>query len=151
MKWTMRDGRSVPTDEVFEAWTSGNSERMLQALDLPAHPVDRHFLLLNLCERAYALRKRNPEMRELARWIGREHVREFPNLREPLCREMGGVLPRVPTFQHLAILLTESGEYDEAIAVCEAAIRHGLSDGTKGGFIARIERIRKKAAVGGGT
>jgi hypothetical protein len=58
---------------------------------------------------------------------------------------MGGVMPRVPTFQNLAILLTEDGDFPEAMKVCQAAQNYGLSDGTKGGFAARIERIQRKA------
>jgi hypothetical protein len=140
-----RQGRSVPADDVFEAWTSGDIDRMLGALDYDTNPIDRHFLLLNLCKQAYAARKRDPAMRDLARRVAVRHVEEFPSLVEPLRREMGGFLPRVPTFQNLATLLTEDGAYDEAIAVCEAAMTHKLSDGTKGGFADRIQRIRRKA------
>ncbi len=33
---------------VFTAWTSGDLQRMLAVVDEPCHPVDRHFLLLNI-------------------------------------------------------------------------------------------------------
>lgn len=145
VKMISREGRSVPADEVFEAWTSGDLDRMVQALEYETNPVDRHFLLMNLCKQAYAARKRDPAMRDLARRVGFQHVEEYPSLVKPLRREMGGLLPRVPTFQKLVTLLTEDGKYDEAIAVCEAAITHKLSDGTKGGFAERIQKIRKKA------
>ena len=60
-------------------------------------------------------------------------------------RELGGVLPRVSTFQHYAAVLAERGEFERAVHVCEAAIAFGLHDGTKGGYEGRIERIKKKA------
>jgi len=145
VKMITRQGRPVPVDEVFEAWTSGDIDRMVRALNHETNPVDRHFLLMNLCKQAHMARKRDPAMRDLARRVGFQHVKEFPSLVNPLRREMGGFLPRVPTFQNLATLLTEDGKYDEAIAVCEAAITHELSDGTKGGFGERIQRILKKA------
>ncbi|MFU8815520.1 MAG: hypothetical protein ACNA7W_09250 [Pseudomonadales bacterium] len=54
-------------------------------------------------------------------------------------------LPRVPTFQKYATLLTEDGEYGTAIEVCRRAISFGLEDGTKAGYEGRIARIEKKA------
>ena len=61
--------------------------------------------------------------------------------------EAGHDLPRVPTFQHYATLLTERGQFERVIQVCESAIGFGLDDGTKGGYKGRIERIKKKAAA----
>jgi len=57
---------------------------------------------------------------------------------------MGGTLPRVSTFQHLATVFTEDREYEVAIQVCESAIAFEISDGTKGGFHGRIAKIRRK-------
>ena len=147
MKTIIREGRSVPTDEVFEAWTSADLQRMVRALSLKTNPVDRHFLLMSLCQQAYRLRNAEPPMRELARRVGLQHVQEFDDLRGPLVRDLG-VVPRVPTFQTLSTLLAEDGDYQQAIEVCEKAIRFGLSDGTKGDFPARLERLRKQAAHG---
>ncbi len=149
MKTILREGRAVPADEVFEAWTSGSIARMVKALALPTNPVDRHFLLMNLCQQACTARKSDPAMRALARRVGLQHVQEFPRLAESLRRDMGGFLPRVPTFQNLATLLAEEGDFNGAIRVCEAALRSGLSDGTKGGFVGRIERLRKQAERAG--
>ena len=59
-----RCGRQLAADEVFEAWTSGELDRMVQALLLPTHPVDRHFLLMGIVEQSYKLQGLD-EMREL--------------------------------------------------------------------------------------
>lgn len=146
MATVIRLGRPVKADEVFKAWMSADIDRMTKALPLRTNPIDRHFLLLNLCQKAYALRKTDLTMRELARRVGRLHVQEFASLAAPLWQDMGGIMPRVPTFQNLATLLTEDGEFAEAISVCETAQKYGLTDGTKGGFPERIECIRRKAA-----
>lgn len=130
--------------EAFDAWMSGDVPRMVRALPLPAKPIDRHFLLMTLCRLAYAQRKVAPEMRRLATDIGLLHIQEFPSLREPLRKDLG-LLPRVSTFAHVATLLTEAGDHARAIAVCEEAIGHGLSDGTKGGYQGRIARLRKES------
>lgn len=42
----------------------------------------------------------------------------------------------------LATTLSDCGRWDEAIEVCERAIDLGLTDGTKGGYVSRIERLR---------
>ena len=133
---------------MFEAWTSGDLKRMVSALSLRTNPVDRHFLLMNLCQQAYRLRNAEPAMRELAQHLGLQHVQEFENLRGPLVRDLG-VLPRVPTFQNLSTLLAEDGQYQAAIELCEKAIGFGLTDGTKGGFPARIARLKRQAAIAG--
>lgn len=71
---------------------------------------------------------------------------ERPAIAPALRAEMGGVLPRVATFAHLATVLAEDGAVAEAIAVCETAKLHGLHDGTQADYSGRIERIRKRAA-----
>lgn len=138
-----REGSVRKADEVFRAWTSTEFARMEKAADLPTNPIDRHFLLLQICEQAYQDRT-NPEMRSKFLAYARLHLREFPNLAPALKRDFGGTLPRVPTFQNLATVLTEDGAFDEAVAVCEAALAHGLHDKTVSGFEGRIARIRRK-------
>jgi len=52
--------------------------------------------------------------------------------------------PRFPSFQRLAIIYERLGKYDEAIKICEKALKYGLVDGTKSGFEGRIERLKKR-------
>lgn len=144
----LRNGVSIPADEVFEAWTSGNLPRMLAARSLKTHPVDRHFLLQTIVKLTYSERAR-PDMRALCLETATQHVAEFETIAPVLASDFGGWLPRVPTFATLATLLVEDARYAEAIAVCEKAIGFGLHDGTKGDFPGRIERIRKKASKSG--
>jgi len=141
----MRNGVSMPADDVFEAWTSGSLPRMLAARGLNTHPIDRHFLLQGIVELTYKERER-PGLRALCLETARQHVSEFSTIAPVLADDFGGTLPRVPTFATLAALLVEDGRFEEAISICEQAMQLGLRDGTKGGFSARIERIRKKAA-----
>jgi hypothetical protein len=122
---------------------------MLRALATSTNPVDRHFLLLTIVQQAY--RNRNdPEIRSIFLKHARQHVDEFSGLADPLKREFDGKLPRVPTFEYLATVLVEEGQYDDAIAVCQKALSFGLDDGTKSGFEGRIERITKKQQRAGG-
>ena len=142
-KWIEREGEFVQADEAFNAWTSGDFATMVQALEIPTNPIDRHFLLLSIVEKAYKERG-DPSMRSLFLKHAQQHVDEFPGLVTPLKQEFDGQLPRVPTFQYLATVHTEDGRFDEAIEICECALTFDLHDGTESGFEGRIQRIQKK-------
>ena len=143
--YVLREGKSIQADEAFFAWTSGDLVRMVRALAVRTNPIDRHFLLMGIVAATY--KKRNdPLARRTCVDVGRMHVAEFPAIAPALRADMGGVLPRVATFAHLATVLAEAGALAEATAVCEAAILHGLHDGTKADYSGRIERMRKRAA-----
>ncbi|MFC4540823.1 tetratricopeptide repeat protein [Halosolutus amylolyticus] len=55
-----------------------------------------------------------------------------------------GDVPRIPSFKRLAIIYEKQDQYEEALNVCDQALEIGTTDGTKGGFEGRKERIRKK-------
>ena len=139
---TIRGGKFVPTDEVMDAWISRDLNRMLRALALDTNPVDRHFLLLGITRETYRLRS-DPTMASECARISEMHLAEFQQLAPALKAEFDGCLPRVPTFQNYATLLTEQGDFAHAVWVCELALSYGLSDGTQSGFKGRIARIRK--------
>ena len=138
----------IPADEAFEAWSSQDLTRMRAAMPVRTNPIDRHFLLMGIVGQCY-VRRTDREMRALFLETARRHVNEFPSIAAPLAQDLG-VLPRVPTFAQLATVLTEDGHFDEAVHVCEAAIRFGLHDGTKGDFAGRIARIRKTQGLSPG-
>lgn len=141
--YVTRLGRNVLADEVFFAWTSGDLERMLLARSLQTNPIDRHFFLLGIVQATYG-RRREGEMRRRCRETAARHIAEFPSILRPLVEDVG-LLPHVPTFEQFATVLTEDGEFDATVAVCEQVLAFGLHDGTKGDYQGRIERIRKKA------
>jgi len=133
---------------IWEALGSGDLDMMLRALDIPGYTPERHFILSSIVSVTYAMREEDPEMRALCEAIAWKHIEEFPRLARSL--KAGGrlnkanpTLPRVPTFQYLATILSEKAEYDKAVEVCNRAISFGLSDGTKGDYQGRIKRIRQ--------
>lgn len=138
-----RDGKSEPVDEVFIAWTSGTLEEMIDATNSKTHPVDRHFLLQRIVGESYKLRK-NEKYQNICLVYAEQHFSEFDDLAPALKKDMSDTLPRVSVFQNYATVLTETGEYNHAIRVCEKAVEYQLQDGTKSGFKGRINRIRKK-------
>lgn len=141
--YTIRGGKSVRTDAVFDAWVSGDLKVMLRALPLKTNLVDRHFLLQGIVGETYRLRADSKMATECAR-VAEIHLAEFQQIAPVLKAEFDGELPRVSTFQHYATLLTDTGDFDRAVWVCELAKCYGLSDGTKSGFDGRIARIRKR-------
>jgi hypothetical protein len=109
--------------------------------------IDRHFELLQAVEDFYRRRHESPEMRRLCEATARQHLLEFPGMIEALKKlgAQGGDdnLPRVPTFQYYATLLSEECRFDEAVEICELALNYDLHDNTVGGFEGRIERIQR--------
>ena len=55
-----------------------------------------------------------------------------------------GEVPRIPSFKRLAIIYEKQERYADAIAVCDQALEIGTTDGTKGGFEGRKDRLCKK-------
>lgn len=146
VRYTMRDEQFVETDAVFDAWTSGDIEKMRAALSEKTNLIDRHFLLMGLVDQSYKRRKEDKEWERLCADISELHIKEFPEIKPALVKSLDGILPRVTTFQKYATLLTEQNDFDRAAEVCEIALSLGLRDGTKSGFEGRIERIKRKAA-----
>lgn len=128
---------------MFDAWTQGNLDEILSVINEETNPIDRHFLLQRIVKETYSDRE-DPKMRNLCRRVAQHHLDEFPEIAPALKKDMGGTLPRVSTFQHYATVLTEDGEFERAVEVCQQAMDFGLHDGTKTGFEGRIERIRRK-------
>lgn len=142
--YVSRLGKSVPADEAFQAWTSGDLDEMLRATSTKTNPIDRHFLLQSIVGVTYKLRKEE-KYRKLCIEYAEKHLQEFPKIAPVLKKDMDGNLPRVTTFQYYATVLTEDGNFDKAIAICEDALKYGLHDNTQSGFEGRIEKIRKSA------
>lgn len=138
-----RGGNNQKADHAFLAWTSGNLNKMLKSVNKPTNPVDRHFLLMEIVKLTYKDREKQ-KSRALCLDHGFLHMSEFPSIKPHLIKEMDGILPRVSTYQHIATVLGENGDFSRAIDVCQDAIKLGLQDGTKSGFEGRIKRFRKK-------
>ncbi len=142
--YTSRQGKTVQVDDAFKAWTSGDLSKMLKAVDSKTNLIDRHFLLQSIVDATYKLRKEE-KYKTLCIKHAEKHLQELPNIAPALKKDMGGKLPRITTFQNYATVLTEIGQFEEAIAICEQAIFYGLHDNTKSGYEGRIKRISKKA------
>lgn len=149
--YTIRGGKSIETDAVFDAWTSGDLDAMVAALGLRTHPVDRHHLLNCLVDESYK-RRDDPAMADLCDSTAEIYLLEMPALLRAVRKEWSdGLAPYVSIFPKYATLLTERKQFDRAIEICELALRKKLHDNTQSGFEGRIERIKKLQAKANGT
>jgi len=128
-------------DEVFYATFSDDINKMLMVVDIKTIPINRHYLLQTIVNHSYKLRKED-KYKDICLKYAEQHLKELDEIIPVLLGK--GQLPRVTTFQHYSTVLTDEGEFEKAIKVCELAISLGFDDGTKGGYQSRIERINKK-------
>jgi hypothetical protein len=125
--------------------------------------IDKHFKLVELIEATYKQRE-NPESLHLCIKYCREQIKLFPEFREAYWDEQiaanedmseywetlkaeNRIDIRIPSFQRLAKILEEQGDIAGAIHVCKLAVSSNLTDGTKGGFEGRKERLLRKLGV----
>jgi hypothetical protein len=152
-----RFGLSVPADEVFLAWTSGDLERMLGALPLSSNAVDRHHLLQCTVQALYRLRT-DAKKRKLLFEVAALHLQEMEGLIKGLRRDdlaskersrrhaeershrtgvppplievvPGGAMPAIETFILLVRSLCEDERYEDARNVWRRAHEVGYLSG----------------------
>lgn len=134
----------IQLDVVDNAINSDNLNEMLKVVRYKTTPITRHFLLQTIVQKTYKLRQDNKYL-ELCIKYSELHLNEFPEIEPELTKDNDGVTPYVSTFKLYATVLTEIGEYDKAISVCEQAIKYDIYDNMKLGFQGRIASIRRKA------
>lgn len=119
---------------------------LLKALEAEGdNPTDRHFVYNSLIDLYYKQRDERDDAIENCITYCKEDIERIDEFLRAWGAGPGNPKPpRIPAFKRLAIIYEQRGEYQQAIEVCERAIDLGLSDGTKGGFEGRLERIMKK-------
>ncbi|WP_052406638.1 hypothetical protein [Clostridium culturomicium] len=111
-------------------------------------PIDIHFFY-NACIELYY----KPKNRDI---LDIEEAKKYCYLdiqlalqEEKAIRGIGnGEFPFMPSFKQLTIILEKENNYDEAIRICEIAIKLNLDDSTKGGYIKRLEKLKRKNNIG---
>ena len=109
-----------------------------------ATPVDKHFFLMGAADCYYKQRESREDALALVEKYHMMDVKLFPQYKGPLVKDMGGILPRIPSFQQLAIMYEKAGRYQDAIDICKLAMNYGLTDTTKSGYAGRLEKLQKK-------
>lgn len=119
---------------------------LLKALDVEGKHTDRHFTYNELIDLYYKQRDTIPRALNKCIRYCEEDIEWFRKHKQDLIKELGR-MPLIPSFSRLAIIYEKQGKFKKAAGICKKAIGNGLNDGTKGGFEARLERLKKKIDV----
>ena len=132
--WTRKYAGNVSQflDAISEGVSPDLRKRMLlEAIKRATNSVDKHFPRTKLAEMAY----KDENFTECERYcldiINELDRKKFKDA-------------RVVAFSRLAIMYEKQGRIADAINISERALKLGQHDNTKGGYPARIERLRKK-------
>lgn len=109
-------------------------------------PYELHFIYNGFIKLFFKHRNRIPDAEEKLITICKRDIELFPKFRDAWFSRNPDYkfLPRIPSFQRLIQVYEKRNQLEEAIKVCELAIQYGLDDGTKGGFEARLQKLKKK-------
>lgn len=101
-----------------------------------------HLVRLRSIEESFKL-KENSDSFERCLLLCREDIEAYPSYIAEYRSEIGPPDPIVYSFQRLAALYELAGNYQAAISVCESAYKNNVRDKSKGGWPAKIERLKK--------
>ena len=104
--------------------------------------LDAHFFYQEAAEYYYKQRNSNPNAIHFAEECCQLDVSLFPQY-APLMKAEYGAIPRIITIKRLIGIFENAGRLQEAIKTCKMAIQYGLSDNTKGGYPAKLEKLEK--------
>ena len=133
--WAVADNDYAVADKIIE-----HCDKIYEK----ATPVDKHFYLMGAADCYYKQRDSREDALALAEKYHLMDVKLFPQYKGQLVKDMGGILPRIPSFQQLAIMYEKAGRYQDAIDICKLAMNYGLTDTTKSGYAGRLEKLQKK-------
>lgn len=106
--------------------------------------IDLHFTYNRYIEIYY--KKRDIDKKAIEKCVEYciKDINILPHFLKQWLQEMGPPLPRIPSVDRLRIIYEKQGRYEEAIRICELALKYGLEDNSKHGYKGHIERLKKK-------
>lgn len=133
--WAVSEKNYALADKIISA----GKELDIRESDL----LDAHYFWQKAAECYYKQRDHRADAIDLTIEFCLQDIRMFPKYVRLMQKEFGSI-PEITTFQRLAILYEKNGQYKEAIEICNLAIKYGLTDSTKGGYPARLQKLEKK-------
>lgn len=116
-----------------------------------ARLIDKHFFYLHAAECYYKQRDIRNDAYDLCEKYCLLDIALYEQFHDQMSEEWksmqtrgGDFDGRIESYKRLAILYEKTNRYSDAIKICESALKFNQEDGTKGGFKARIEKLRKK-------
>jgi hypothetical protein len=134
-------------DPGFRDDNGETTEAPMGTLETESDPWQRHLIYTRNIEAVYRKRKASDDAHDRAIDLSEKYINELQDLKPAVFERFGDEPKVILAFKLLTIILEEDGEYDRAVAICQAALANGIDDGTKTGFEGRIGRIFKKKAA----
>lgn len=131
------------------------SEKILmKALRVKGDILDKHFIYITLIKLYYRQRNISKGALEKCIYYCQEDIKNFPKFKKAWIKDerRQGLkkselyIPRVPSFERLAIIYEKQRRLSEAMEVCKKAIECKLD----GGFENRLKKLKKKSEKKGG-
>ncbi len=125
------------------------SEKILmKALGVKGDILDKHSIYITLIKLYYRQRNILKGALEKCIYYCKEDIKNFPKFRKAWIKneKKQGLkkselyIPRIPSFERLAIIYEKQGRLSEAIEVCRKAIEYKLEEG----FENRLKKLEKK-------
>ena len=125
------------------------SEKILmKALGVKGDILDKHFIYITLIKLYHRQRNILKGALEKCIYYCEEDIKNFPKFRKAWIeneRKQGLkkselYIPRIPSFERLAIIYEKQGRLSEAMEVCRKAIEYKLEEG----FESRLKKLEKK-------
>lgn len=132
--WAVADKNYTLADKIINI---GNTIKIFDS-DL----LDAHYFWQESAECYYKQREIREDALQLTIQFCLKDIEMFPQYSIKMKQDMG-VIPRIITFQRLAIIYEKNKQYDKAIELCKLAISYDLTDSTKGGYSKRLEKLQK--------
>ena len=106
--------------------------------------VNKHFFFNNCIELYY--KPQNDEFNDVEKAIHYcySDIDLVKNNLKEIKKIGNGKLPSIPSFKQLSIILEKQEKYNDAIKVCDMAIKLGLNDKTQKGYLGRKEKLKNK-------
>ncbi len=108
--------------------------------------TDTHFIYNHLIEASYIQREQDENALQRTVDYCLSSIKLYTLNEKKILKalNLNKEVPRVPAFKQLAIIYEKPKQFEKAIDICELAIKFNQTDGTKGDFQGRIEKLKKK-------
>ncbi|MBU8768274.1 hypothetical protein [Cytobacillus oceanisediminis] len=113
------------------------------------NPIDLHFTYNSLIKLYYKESDKKQDALDKCVNYCLKDIALFPKFQKAYIAEythrgVTPMIPRIPSFQQLAIIYEKQRKYKQALQICKRALEFGLHDNTKDGFEGRIKKLEKK-------
>ncbi|GGP64091.1 hypothetical protein [Shewanella saliphila] len=138
------DDKSDSLAPVKGEWASDSFKQLVEAANNAGEPQAQHDAVADVVSHCYKMRKQ-ADYCQYGAALKTLYLDLF-GLVYQQHDASGSDEIKAPAFMQLSTLLNDTGEFDQAISVCQQALEYQLTDGTVTGFEGRISRIEKAKA-----